>query len=307
MVKADPGEMEQVIMNLAVNARDAMPNGGTLTIETQDVEIDAARAAGRPSVAPGPYVMLAATDTGVGMDESTRARIFEPFFTTKGPARGTGLGLSTVFGIVKQSGGDVWVHSELGRGTTFKVYLPRVSEAAQARRATRTAAKRGGTETILVVEDEATVGQLAARGLRAAGYTVISADNAHDAITLLARHDGHVDLMLTDLVMPGMSGRALAEHLASRRPTTKVLYTSGYTDDPLLRLGVLEESAQFIAKPYTLTELTRKVREVLDAFDRSGTTQQRVQPGQLSRQPAENPDAKGQVEPERPPVAEPEL
>ena len=263
-VRADAGQIEQVVMNLAVNARDAMPDGGMLTIETQDVELDADYAAEHPTVTPGRYVMLAVSDNGVGMDEATRERIFEPFFTTKSKARGTGLGLSTVYGIVTQSGGNVWVYSEPGRGTTFKIYLPRVDEAARVVQPARTPTATRGTGTILVVEDETAVRNLATRVLHSAGYTVVTASNATEALSLLDRHEGTVDLMLTDLVMPGMSGRELAERLADIRPGIKVLYTSGYTDDTVLRHGVIDNSAQFIGKPYTVTELTRKVRELLD-------------------------------------------
>ncbi len=267
-VSADPAQIEQVVMNLAVNARDAMPVGGALTIETQNVELDAAYALEHPSVEPGPHVVLAVGDTGVGMDEATRRRIFEPYFTTKGSARGTGLGLSTVYGIVKQSGGSIWVYSEPGRGTMFKIYLPEVEGAAahQARPA-RTALAAGGTETILIVEDDAAVRRLARRFLQSGGYTVITAGNGAEALKLLARRDGPVHLMLTDVVMPGMSGRDLAAHLANIRPGTNVLYTSGHTEDAILRHGVINDATHFIGKPYTRAELTRKVREVLDSSD----------------------------------------
>jgi len=208
--------------------------------------------------------MLAISDTGVGMDEATRARIFEPFFTTKDPGRGTGLGLSTVYGIVKQSGGNIWVYSEIGKGTTFRVYLPRVEEAVDTDRPVRTATEARGTETILLVEDEEGLRHLAERVLKSAGYTVLVAANGGEGLLLLERHDGPVHLMLTDIVMPGMSGQELAERLQETRPEMKVLYSSGYTDDAILRHGVLDDKSHFISKPYTIVELTRKVREVLD-------------------------------------------
>jgi PAS domain S-box-containing protein len=263
-VKADPGQIEQVIMNLAVNARDAMPAGGALTLETANVELDEAYVAQHATVHAGSYVMLAISDTGVGMDEATRERIFEPFFTTKGPGKGTGLGLSTVYGIVTQSGGHVWVYSEVGKGTTFKIYLPRVEEAADERRPIRTLAPARGTETILLVEDETAVRVLARRILEAAGYTVLPAANGGEALLILERFHDPVHLMMTDVVMPGMSGPELATRLSTLRPGMKVLYTSGYTDDEVVRRGILTDAVRFINKPYAVSELTRKVREVLD-------------------------------------------
>ncbi len=268
-VRADRGQIEQVVMNLAVNARDAMADGGTLTIETHCVELGAADASDHQSVTPGRHVVLTVTDGGVGMDEQTRAHIFEPFFTTKGPGRGTGLGLSTVFGIVKQSGGSIGVDSEPGRGTTFTISFPLVDETARRVQTGRSAMATRGTETILVVEDEAGVRNLATRILHAAGYTVVTASSGVEALSLLKGHDGPVQLMLTDLVMPGMTGRDLAERVASIRPRMKVLYTSGYTDDTNLRHSVLDDSAQFIGKPYSVAQLTQKVREVLDSSDAS--------------------------------------
>ena len=265
-VLVDPGQMEQVIMNLVVNARDAMPTGGTLTVETRDVELDAAFAAAHPSVQPGPHVMVAVSDTGTGMDEATRLRIFEPFFTTKEPGKGTGLGLATVYGIVKQSSGSIWVSSAVGEGTTLTIYLPRVDAAvAHAGQPARTLATLSGTETILLVEDETVVRHLVTRILQAAGYTVLTASNGVEALELLERHDGPVHLLLTDVVLPGMSGRDLATRIAEVSLETKVLYTSGYTDDAILRHGVLESATHFVGKPYTRTELTGKVREVLDS------------------------------------------
>jgi CheY-like chemotaxis protein len=264
-VRADPGQIEQVLLNLTLNARDAMPSGGRLTIETQDVELDESHAARHPSVEPGPHVMLAVSDTGVGMDEATRRRIFEPFFTTKEPGKGTGLGLSTVYGIVKQSGGSVWVYSELDRGTTFKVYLPRVEEVAQKGPPARPVMAVAGTETVLVVEDEDTLRELVGEVLVSAGYTVLKASHGGEALLLLARHQGPVHLLLTDVVMPGISGLDLATRVLDTHPGIRVLYTSGYADDAILRHGVLDDTTHFIPKPFAVDELARKVREVLDS------------------------------------------
>jgi CheY-like chemotaxis protein len=262
-VRADVGQIEQVVLNLAVNARDAMPSGGRLTIEMHNVELDESYAAQHPSAAPGPYVMLAVSDTGVGMDETTRLRIFEPFFTTKELGRGTGLGLSTVYGIVKQSRGNIWVYSEPGGGTTFKVYFPRVASATPKSEPVRTSAAVHGTGTILIVEDEVALREVVARILRSAGYTVLSAANGGDALRLLEGHSGPVHLMLTDVVMPGMSGPELAARVAAVRPEVKVIYTSGYADDAVLRHGVLANTIHFVGKPYTTEALTGKVSEVL--------------------------------------------
>ncbi len=264
-VNADPVQIEQVIMNLAVNARDAMPYGGTLTVETASVELDEAYAAEHPSVRPGPYVMLAISDTGVGMNEATRARIFEPFFTTKGPGKGTGLGLSTVYGIVAQSGGTIWVYSEPRKGTTFKVYLPRVDAVPKEGKPVANVTSARGTETVLVVEDDAAVCHLAKRILELAGYTVLTAGNGEEALALLERHEGAVHLMITDMVMPGMSGRDLAVRLQDIRPRMKVIFTSGYTADSIPRSGRPDEVDHFIGKPYAPAQLTRALREVLDS------------------------------------------
>ncbi len=263
-VRADPGQLEQVVLNLVVNARDAMPGGGRLTIETRNVDLDQAHASEHPSVHAGPHVMLAVSDTGIGMDEATRARIFEPFFTTKESGKGTGLGLATVYGIVKQSGGSIWAYSEVGQGTTFKIYLPRVDDEAKMERQARPREAARGSETILVVEDDKTLCRLATRMLESAGYEVLTAHNGGDAIAALKGYEGPVHLMLTDVVMPGMGGRELACGVAEFRPETRVLYMSGYTDDTILRSGLLDSTAHFIAKPYTVEGLTRKVREVLD-------------------------------------------
>jgi PAS domain S-box-containing protein len=265
-VKADPGQMEQVIANLAVNARDAMPQGGKLTVEMQSVEIDERYARDHGvAVKPGPYLMLAISDTGVGMDEITRARIFEPFFTTKAPGKGTGLGLSTVYGIIKQSDGFIWAYSEVGQGTSFKVYLPQVAEVAVSKRHNQTVAPGQGTETILLVEDVEGLRKLAKRMLESAGYTVLTAANGDEALLVLQRYKQPLHLMVTDVVMPGMSGRTLAERFDATHPGMKVLYMSGYTDDVVVRHGVLDEGMPFLSKPFAVVELTRKVRQVLDS------------------------------------------
>jgi two-component system, cell cycle sensor histidine kinase and response regulator CckA len=261
---ADPGQIEQVLMNLVVNARDAMPEGGKLTIETSNVEIDEEYAASHVAVKPGPYVQLAITDMGSGMDGQTKAMLFEPFFTTK--EKGTGLGLSTVYGIVKQSGGNIWVYSELGQGTTFKIYLPRELSATAATATTpRTAPKRTtGTETVLVVEDEEALRKVARRTLDAAGYTVLMAASGEEALRICAQHAGEIHLLLTDVVMSRMNGRVLAQEVSKTRPTVKVVYMSGYTDDAIVRHGVLNAGVNFLAKPFAAADLARKVREVLD-------------------------------------------
>jgi PAS domain S-box-containing protein len=265
MVWADPGQIEQVLMNLVVNARDAMPKGGKLTIETSNVDLDEEYAARHVVVKPGPYVQLVVTDTGCGMDEKIQARIFEPFFTTKDKAKGTGLGLSTVYGIVKQSGGDIWVYSEPGRGTTFKIHLPRLQGAVAPGPTVKPAVTRSvGSETILLVEDEEGVRNIAKRILGMAGYTVLTAGSASDALLTCEAHQGKIHLLLTDVVMPQTSGKALAERLALARPETKVLYMSGYTDEAIVHHGTLDAGTNFIGKPFTAVDLTRKIREVLD-------------------------------------------
>ncbi len=264
-IKADPGQVEQVITNLAVNARDAMPLGGKLTIETENVELDEAYADRHAeSVSPGDYVLLAVSDTGTGMDEDTRARLFEPFFTTKGHGKGTGLGLSTVHGIVKQSQGFIWVYSEPERGTTFKVYLPRVTEAERLQRP-KVDVSTTGTETVLLVEDNDGLRQLAARLLRRGGYTVLDeASSAEQALGLLASVTEPVHLLLTDVILPGISGRQLSEQLKHVRPELRTLFMSGYTDDTIVRHGVLDQDMPFLHKPFTEATLLRRVREVLD-------------------------------------------
>jgi two-component system cell cycle sensor histidine kinase/response regulator CckA len=265
-VKADPGQLEQVIMNLAVNARDAMPNGGKLTLETGNVDLDEAYAADHYPARAGPFVLLAVSDTGIGMSEETQAHMFEPFFTTKEKGKGTGLGLATVYGIIKQSGGFIWVYSEVGHGTTFKLYLPRVEElaerASQPAQAPARAAR--GTETVLVVEDEAPVRSVARQVLERHGYTVLEAPSAEAALDIATRYSGTIHLLLTDVVMPGLNGRELASRLANLRPDARVIFMSGYTDDAVTRHGVLEPGSAYVQKPFTPDAMARKVREVLD-------------------------------------------
>jgi len=263
-VRADPAQVQQILMNLAVNARDAMPTGGELTVETGNVTLDQNYADAHVGVKRGPYVMLAVTDSGCGMDKATQERIFEPFFTTKEVGTGTGLGLATVYGSVKQHGGNIWVYSEPGRGTTFKIYLPRVEEAIYVADMVKEKAS-GGAETILLVEDEKAVLAVSLRTLEPLGYTVLSASCPDEAEQVLAQHGGEIDLLLTDVVMPGRSGRELHEALKSSRPSLKVLYMSGYTDNAIVHHGVLDPGKPFIQKPFSPDALARKVREVLDA------------------------------------------
>jgi PAS domain S-box-containing protein len=263
-VKADPAQVEQVIMNLVVNARDAMPEGGRLVVETCNADLDANYAVDHVSVRPGRYVMLAVSDTGVGMDRQTVAHIFEPFFTTKESGRGTGLGLSTVYGIVKQSGGYIWVYSEPGKGSTFKVYLPRVDEISDAPSAAQAAPRaQRGTETILIVEDEEAVRELIQTVLTEKGYDVIPSHDPRHAEQIAARFAGEIHLLLTDMVMPGISGRELAERISAKRRDMRVLFMSGYTDNVITSGGMLEEGLAFLQKPFSPAALVQKVREVL--------------------------------------------
>jgi PAS domain S-box-containing protein len=263
-VKIDPGQFQQILMNLAVNARDAMPGGGKIVIETANVELDEGYCAPHPYVSPGRFVMLAVSDTGKGMSEEVKAHIFEPFFTTKERGKGTGLGLATTYGAVKQSGGSIEVYSEVGIGTIFKIYLPRVEEeAVKPVNDDRPTDLPGGSETVLVVEDEDTVRDLCVRILERLRYKVLRASNGAEAIALAQKYGERIDLLLTDVVMPGMSGSELATQLVLHHPEMKVLFTSGYTDDAIVRHGVLAEGVSFIGKPYTPLALARKVREVL--------------------------------------------
>jgi PAS domain S-box-containing protein len=262
-VKADPGQIEQVLLNLAVNARDAMPKGGALVLETADVILDDAYARTRPDARPGPHVMLAVSDTGHGMDAKTVGRIFEPFFTTKPEGKGTGLGLSTVYGIVRQSGGHIGVYSEPGRGTTFKVYLPRIDGEAEAAKTSDASPPPPGTETILLVEDEQALREMTREILESSGYRVLEGSGPEEALALARTHMGPIALALTDVVMPGMSGLDLAKGLRGVQPSTKVLYMSGYTDDAIGHHGLLDEKTHFLQKPFTSERLLRKVRQVL--------------------------------------------
>jgi PAS domain S-box-containing protein len=265
LVRADPGQLEQVIANLAVNARDAMPNGGTLTIATANVTLDEAFVREHSDAGPGPHVMLSVSDTGAGMSADVKARLFEPFFTTKESGKGTGLGLSTVYGIVRQSGGSISVESGLGRGTTFRILLPRVLDAeASAPGDTSHPGTLRGTETVLVAEDSQPVRQLAVRVLQGYGYTVLSAPDRDSAVRLAAEHAGPIHLLVTDVIMPDGGGPALAARMTVARPHLRVLYVSGYTDDAIAHHGVLEPGIALLQKPFTPISLARKVREVLD-------------------------------------------
>ncbi len=264
MTRVDPSQMEQIIMNLAINARDAMPDGGRLTIETDNVVLGTDSIVRDVHTLPGSYVLMAVSDTGTGMDAPTRGRIFEPFFTTKGPGKGTGLGLSTVYGIVKQSGGYIFVYSEPDMGATFKIYLPRVDGATESAGAGSSESTPRGTGTILLVEDEGVVRDLAKEILEQGGYTVLAAGGAAEAHALCAAHKGPIDLLLTDVVMPETGGRALAAALTRDRPGMRVLYMSGYSDEAVVLHGVLEAGTAFLQKPFTPEGLARKVRETLD-------------------------------------------
>jgi signal transduction histidine kinase len=269
-VRADPGQVEQVLLNLALNARDAMPDGGTLILELADIVLDESYTREHADATPGRHVMLAVTDTGTGMDAATVARIFDPFFTTKPKGQGTGLGLSTVYGIVKQSGGHVDVYTEPGRGTTFKVYLPRVDDPVDARVAQPEPPSLGGCETILVAEDEAGVHRLVQRVLDEHGYEVLLATTPEQAVSLATDYAGSIDLLLSDVVLPHMSGRVLADQIRAIRPGIAILYMSGYTDNTIAQLGVLEAGTPFIQKPFSPGGLARKIRAVLDTRTHAG-------------------------------------
>jgi PAS domain S-box-containing protein len=264
-VKADPGQIEQVLLNLVVNARDAMPDGGRLTLETANVELDRSYSAKHASVEPGPYVMLTVTDTGCGMDAQTQSRIFEPFFTTKGPGKGTGLGLATVYGVVKQSGGYIWLYSEVGRGTTFKIYLPEVmSEVDRPAAEPDRTVEALANETVLFVEDDQAVRELVRDYLLGSGYRVLEATDGVEALKIVGAHRHAIDLLITDVVMPQLSGPELAARLSAERPGLKILFLSGYTDDTVFRHGVLEGGVAFLQKPFNLKAFAQKIREVLN-------------------------------------------
>jgi CheY-like chemotaxis protein len=265
LVRADKGQIEQALLNLAVNAQDAMPGEGTLTIEARNVDLDDSYVFTRPEVAPGPYVMLSVSDTGEGMDEETRARIFEPFFTTKGQGKGTGLGLATVYGIVKQHGGYIYVYSEKGRGSVFKVYLPRVADAEKASVEEEAAPARieRGDETVLVAEDNETVRGLACRMLEDLGYRVLAAEDVDRCIELSRSHPGTIHLLLTDVIMPDRNGRELYDLLKRERPGMKVLFMSGYAGSAITDDGILDDGVHFLQKPFTNAALARQVRQAL--------------------------------------------
>jgi hypothetical protein len=264
-IKADPSQLEQVLMNLSINARDAMPDGGKVVIETSNVDIDDAYCVQHPSARPGPYVMLSVSDTGTGMDAATQSRIFEPFFSTKAPGKGTGLGLSTVFGIVKQSSGILSVYSEPSAGTTFRIHFPRWEETPAVLPRKTASAIRGGTETILLVDDSSPLRVLTRLLLEQCGYTVIDSGDPSDALRLAEQYHGLLPLLITDIVMPGFSGPVLARKLSEVRPETRVLYTSGYAADQIASHHVQGQDYAFLEKPFTLDQLARKVRDLLDS------------------------------------------
>jgi CheY-like chemotaxis protein/two-component sensor histidine kinase len=266
LINADPGQLEQVLINLAVNARDAMPDGGALTITTDNAELTEEHGERHLGASAGKYIMLAVTDNGSGMTKEVQQRLFEPFYTTKGVGKGTGLGLATVHGIVKQSGGDVYVYSELDHGTTFKVYFPRLTKAVEAVIATaeyRTTAPRG-SETVLLAEDDEALRALGARVLGALGYNVLVARTGAEALRIVAEYQGAIDMIATDVVMPEMNGSQLVARVLDARPGIRVLFMSGYTDDEVMRRGVIDGQTAFLQKPFTPDLLAHKVREVLD-------------------------------------------
>jgi CheY-like chemotaxis protein len=264
-VKADPGQIEQVLMNLAANARDAMPSGGTLTLETSNVNLNRSNCGPDLHVPPGAYVCLTVSDTGIGMDARTRARIFEPFFTTKPAGRGTGLGLATVYGIIQQSGGYLSVKSEPGAGAAFRIYLPRVNEPVEhlTQVTMPPAPPHGGHQTILVVDDDCQVRQLAKKVLTTSGFNVLEAEGREQAERLAALHHGAIDVLLTDVVMPGCSGREIARHICGNGSKTRVLYMSGYPNDAIAHHGMLNQEISLLQKPFSPARLVEKVREVL--------------------------------------------
>ena len=262
-IRADPNQIAQAIVNLAVNARDAMPTGGHISVETANVHLDENYVRTHLGVHPGDFVMIAMSDSGHGMDAATRQRIFEPFFTTKQQGKGTGLGLATVYGMVKQAGGDIWVYSELGKGTTFKLYFPQVREAVSDASAGEVTAQTLGGETVLVVEDESAVRDLTVKMLKQLGYAVLAAASGHEALEMSKAHSNHLALLVTDVVMPGMSGRQVADELLVSRPNLKVLYLSGYTENTVIHHGVLDSGVDFLPKPFSREALGRKVREIL--------------------------------------------
>jgi CheY-like chemotaxis protein len=268
-IKADRSQIEQVILNLVVNARDAMPNGGKLIIETANWQLDRSTVLRHPYVIPGPYALLKVTDTGCGMDSELQSHIFEPFFTTKEKGKGTGLGLATAYGVIKQSGGYIWVDSEVGKGTAFRIYLPQVSGAAEpiieAKPAAAIAAERG---TILVVEDEAALRRLTKKTLSEAGHKVFEAGDAAEALEISRKSGETINLLLTDVIMPGMSGKKLADAMAAERPGIGVLYMSGYTDGEIATHGVLEKGTAILRKPFTRDELMRRVEDAMMAAAR---------------------------------------
>jgi two-component system, cell cycle sensor histidine kinase and response regulator CckA len=266
LINADPGQIQQIVMNLTVNARDAMPQGGKLIIEAANADLDERSIRTRPMMEKGSYVLLAISDNGIGMDTATRSRIFEPFFTTKGKGKGTGLGLSTVYGIVKQSNGFIWIYSEPEKGTTFKIYFPRVrGEVNQAAGAGKLKHEDEGSETVLLVEDEKSVRALAGRILRDRGYNVLQAGDGIEALQVARDFNGDIDLVLTDVVMPGISGRTLVARLESVQPGIKSLFISGYTDTAIVNHGILDSKVAFLQKPFTVQSLARKVREVINS------------------------------------------
>jgi CheY-like chemotaxis protein len=263
-VKIDPSQLEQVLVNLAVNARDAMPRGGALTITISNVVLEEPLRGMHGTAAPGRYALLAVSDTGVGMNEETQRRLFEPFFTTKERGKGTGLGLATCYGIVQQAGGSIQVYSEPGRGSTFKVYLPCTEEREEPAAPHPPGPVRGGHETVLVIEDDARLRALSVRAMRESGYQVLEAADGDEAVRISRAHEGQIDLVVTDVVLPRRNGREVAEEIAAQRPQMQVLFVSGYTEDSAVLKGVLESGIHFLAKPFTTKDLARKVRAVLD-------------------------------------------